>query len=72
MLEGMTLHELFAQHEILRPIDLAKKAKLSRAYAHLIWTGKRHVSRKMARKIEANAGIPYAELMAAIPPDTRE
>jgi transcriptional regulator with XRE-family HTH domain len=65
----MTLHELLAKHNIHRPIDLANRAKLSRQYAHLIWHGKRHVSRKMARKIEQHAGIPYAELMAAIPPD---
>jgi hypothetical protein len=65
----MTLHELLAQYGITRPIDLSKKGKLSRAYAHLLWTGKRHISRKMARHIETHANIPYEALMSAIPPD---
>jgi hypothetical protein len=65
---GMTLQELLAKYGMTRPIDLSKQGKLSRAYAHLIWTGKRHISRKMARHIEAHTGIPYDQLMAAIPP----
>jgi hypothetical protein len=64
----MTLFELFKHYGITRPIDLAKRAQLSRQYAHLIWTGQRQITRKMARRIEAAAGIPYAELMAAEPP----
>jgi hypothetical protein len=48
-------------------IDLAKRAQLSRQYAHLIWTGQRQITRKMARRIEAAAGIPYADLMTAEP-----
>jgi transcriptional regulator with XRE-family HTH domain len=68
----MTLLELFKQHGITRPIDLAKRAQLSRQYAHLIWTGQRQITRKMARHIEAAAGIPYAELMAAEPPRPRQ
>ena len=63
----MTLLDLFKEYGIHRPIDLAKRTGLSRQYAHLIWTGARGISRKMARKIEQTAGIPYEQLMAAEP-----
>lgn len=66
---NLKAHDLFAEYQIFRPIDLSKRARLSRQYAHLIWTGARGITRKMARKIEAATGIPYDRLMAAIPPE---
>jgi Meiotically up-regulated gene 113 len=64
-------HTLLARHGIERPIDLAKRARLSRQYAHLLWTGQRQISRKMARRIEEATSIPYEQLMAAEPPPRR-
>lgn len=45
------MRELCEQHGIHRPIDLARQAGISKAYAHLLWTGKRLVGRKMALKL---------------------
>jgi transcriptional regulator with XRE-family HTH domain len=70
---GMTLHLLLAKHGIFRPIDLAKRAGLSRQYAQMLWAGHRDISRAMARKISAATGIPYADLLLAekvTPPPT--
>jgi transcriptional regulator with XRE-family HTH domain len=61
----MTLHQLLAQYQIHRPIDLAKRVGLSRQYAHLLWSGRRPISRAMARRISAATGIPYADLLLA-------
>ena len=63
----VTLDELFIRHGIQRPSDLAKKVGLTRQYAHLLWTGKRLISRKMAQRIEAKTGIPYVDLMVTEP-----
>jgi transcriptional regulator with XRE-family HTH domain len=63
-----TLHELFAKYHIHRPIDLAKRVGLSRQYAHLLWTGYRPISRRMAQRIAEATKIPYTALLTATPP----
>jgi transcriptional regulator with XRE-family HTH domain len=63
-----TLHELFAKYHIHRPVDLAKRVGLSRQYAHLLWTGHRPISRRMAERIAEATKIPYTALLTAIPP----
>jgi transcriptional regulator with XRE-family HTH domain len=45
------MRELCQQHGLVRPIDFARAAGISKAYAHLLWTGKRLVGRKMAKKL---------------------
>jgi hypothetical protein len=64
----MTLHELFYDYHIHRPIDLAKRVGLPRSYVHLLWHGYRKISRYMAEKISAATGIPVADLITAEPP----
>jgi transcriptional regulator with XRE-family HTH domain len=61
----MTLYLLLAKHGIHRPIDLARRAGMSRQYAQLLWSGRLEMSTKMARKIATATGIPYAELITA-------
>jgi transcriptional regulator with XRE-family HTH domain len=63
-----TLHELFAKYHITRPVDLAKRVGLSRQYAHLLWTGRRPISRRMAERIAAATKIPYTRLLTATTP----
>jgi transcriptional regulator with XRE-family HTH domain len=63
-----TLHELFAKYHIHRPVDLAKRVGLSRQYAHLLWTGYRPISRRMAQRIAEATKIPYTALLTATPP----
>jgi transcriptional regulator with XRE-family HTH domain len=62
------LHELFAKYHIHRPVDLAKRVGLSRQYAHLLWTGHRPISRRMAERIAQATKIPYTALLTAPPP----
>ena len=74
------MHELFAKYHIHRPVDLAKRVGLSRQYAHLLWTGHRPISRRMAERIATRARsanperiaqatkIPYTALLTATPP----
>ncbi len=45
------MREFCEQRGMKRPIDLAKSTGLSKAYAHLLWTGKRLVGRKMALRL---------------------
>ena len=45
------MRELCESRGIMRPIDFAKQTGLSKAYAHLLWTGKRLVGRKMALRL---------------------
>jgi transcriptional regulator with XRE-family HTH domain len=63
-----TLHELFAKYHIHRPVDLAKRVGLSRQYAHLLWTGHRPISRRMAERIAEATKIPHTALLTATPP----
>ena len=62
------MHELFAKYHIHRPVDLAKRHRLSRQYAHLLWTGHRPISRRMAERIAQATKIPYTALLTATPP----
>jgi len=64
----MTLHELFAKYHIHRPIDLANRVGLSRQYAHLLWTGHRPISRRMAHPLAEPTKIPYTALLTARTP----
>jgi transcriptional regulator with XRE-family HTH domain len=57
------MRELCEQHGILRPIDLARQAGISKAYAHLLWTGKRLVGRKMALKLAPVFKVPPETLI---------
>jgi hypothetical protein len=63
-----TLHELFAKYHLHGPVDLAKRVSLSRQYAHLLWTGHRPISRRMAECTAAATEIPYTALLTATPP----
>jgi hypothetical protein len=69
----MTLHTLLAHYGIHRPADLVQRVPgLSRQMAWMLWHGKRQTTRRMARRLEAALGIPYADLLLAEPVDPPE
>jgi transcriptional regulator with XRE-family HTH domain len=47
---------------------VAKRIGLSRQYAHLLWTGHRPISRRMAERIAAATKIPYTALLTSTTP----
>jgi transcriptional regulator with XRE-family HTH domain len=57
------MRELCERHGIKRPIDLARQAGISKAYAHLLWTGKRLVGRKMALRLAPVFQVPPETLI---------
>lgn len=66
---GMTLHELLASVGIHRPADLAARIGLTRQYAHVLWSGKQPMSRKMAKRIADKTGLDVKALLVAdVPP----
>jgi transcriptional regulator with XRE-family HTH domain len=64
----MTLRELFRQHGITRPSELAHRLGISRQHAHLFWQGKRLPSRQMIARMHEKTGIPEADLFLAARP----
>ena len=59
----MTMKEFCESRGIMRPIDFAKQTGLSKAYAHLLWTGKRLVGRKMALRLAPIFNVPPETLI---------
>lgn len=69
---GITsIYELCAVLGIYRPIDLARRAGISKAYAHLLWTGKRLVGRKLAKKLAPVFQMSPESLIMMEPPPKR-
>lgn len=65
------MRDLCEQHGIYRPIDLARQAGISRAYAHLLWTGKRLIGRKLAKKLAPVFQMSPESLIMMEPPPNR-
>ena len=64
----MTLQELLAKHRIHTPTDLSRRTGLTRQYAHLLWQGKRLMSRYIAERIhQAIPRLSVARLLMAEP-----
>jgi transcriptional regulator with XRE-family HTH domain len=68
----MTVKELLIKKGIRSQSDFARKIGLSRQYAHLLWSGKRRVSVRMAERIHQKTKIPMAKLILAVPPSSHE
>jgi plasmid maintenance system antidote protein VapI len=69
----MTVKEFCASRHIYRQVDFAKRTGLSKAYVHQLWTGKRLIGRRMARRLSPllNAS-PQILLVLEPPPDALE
>lgn len=59
----LTMRELCEQRQWYRQVDLAHYGEISRQAAHLLWTGKRLVGRRMAKHLAPRLGVSIETLI---------
>jgi transcriptional regulator with XRE-family HTH domain len=71
---GMTLRDLLQAHGMQSIADFRRRTGLSKQQAWNLWHGRANVGLQMARRLEAQLGIPYTvflELERERPPAAR-
>ena len=65
----MTVQEFCVSHGIKKPIEFARQTGLSRAYAHQLWSGKRLIGRRLAKRLAVALQTSPDRLIVLGPPD---
>jgi len=66
-LPSSPLATLLIKQGISRPSILARRAKISRQYAHMLWHGQRCISRAVAQRLHTEIGLSLRRLIMAVP-----